>query len=322
MEAEDKRNEVVVSGPRQSQYFLIGLVIVVLAYLKREVWMGFGYQSQIVIYCFLAGQLLFFLALDIQCGLKKYVIENVKHIITLSWLVLCGVVLFLKFDEFVCLSLNEIGDLLAGMFAPLAMYWLIEAYRQQQKDLSYNRRSLDLQIKELQSSVKATQDIANTARDELRLSEDNHSIEKRAEDNELTPNFSINVEFIERLKDKSETYRLHIYSSKSRCPVLRVNKLNGDSEFSVVCIHHNKYKNDGENIIFIGGVDISVIPASIRMGNSKREFVFSESLFSIIFIDLRGCIRERVFAVALSECSSSKVHVFVKSERIVIDTNQ
>ena len=58
-------------------------------------------------------------------------------------------------------SLNELGDFLAGIFAPIAFLWLILGYAQQGKQLEQNtkaleqqERALQLQIDEMKEGVK------------------------------------------------------------------------------------------------------------------------------------------------------------------------
>jgi hypothetical protein len=58
-----------------------------------------------------------------------------------------------KFDDLVTLELNEIGDLAAGVFGPLAFLWLILGYLQQGKELRASTDALKLQAQELNNSV-------------------------------------------------------------------------------------------------------------------------------------------------------------------------
>ena len=65
--------------------------------------------------------------------------------ITLVWLIVIALFWFfgdLKSPE----SLNELGDALAGIFAPVAFLWLVLGYRQQ-------GIALDAQIKEFKELV-------------------------------------------------------------------------------------------------------------------------------------------------------------------------
>lgn len=59
-----------------------------------------------------------------------------------------------KFDDLIKLDLNEIGDLAAGVFGPMAFLWLILGYLQQGKELKASTEALKLQAKELNNSVK------------------------------------------------------------------------------------------------------------------------------------------------------------------------
>lgn len=86
--------------------------------------------------------------------------------ITVMWLVVIYFVWFfcgLKSPE----SINELGDALAGIFAPIAFFWLILGYVQQGKQLDQNtkaleqqERALQLQIDEMKESVKQQKEIA------------------------------------------------------------------------------------------------------------------------------------------------------------------
>lgn len=64
-------------------------------------------------------------------------------------------------------ELNSLGDFLAGVFAPVAFFWLILGYIQQGKQLDQNtkaleqqERALQLQIDEMKESVKQQKEIA------------------------------------------------------------------------------------------------------------------------------------------------------------------
>ncbi|MHC3125753.1 hypothetical protein NL42_19155, partial [Acinetobacter sp. GN11] len=52
------------------------------------------------------------------------------------------------------MPLNEVGDFLAGVFAPVAFFYLYLGYIQQGTELKQNTRALNLQAKELQNSVE------------------------------------------------------------------------------------------------------------------------------------------------------------------------
>ena len=51
-------------------------------------------------------------------------------------------------------SYNELGDFLAGIFSPVAFFWLVIGYLMQHEELQLNRKSLNQQMKEFSKSVK------------------------------------------------------------------------------------------------------------------------------------------------------------------------
>lgn len=75
------------------------------------------------------------------------------------------------------LKLNEKGDLLAGIFSPLAFLWLVYGYLQQGQELKLNTQALTIQaeelaisntslkkqVEEMEKSVKAQQDMFELA---------------------------------------------------------------------------------------------------------------------------------------------------------------
>jgi hypothetical protein len=87
--------------------------------------------------------------------------------ITVIWLGVIGLTWFfgsLESPE----SLNELGDFLAGIFAPIAFFWLILGYIQQGKQLDQNTKALEqqekalqLQINEMKESVQQQKEIAS-----------------------------------------------------------------------------------------------------------------------------------------------------------------
>ncbi|AZE53432.1 hypothetical protein C4K03_1261 [Pseudomonas synxantha] len=65
-----------------------------------------------------------------------------------------------KFEELLCLKLNEIGDFLAGSFGPPAFLWLVLGYIQQGRELRLSSDALNLQAAELKHAVEQQTKIA------------------------------------------------------------------------------------------------------------------------------------------------------------------
>lgn len=71
-------------------------------------------------------------------------------------------------------SLNELGDFLAGIFAPIAFLWLILGYVQQGKQLEQNtkaleqqERALQLQIDEMRQGIEQQKIVTNIQKEQL-----------------------------------------------------------------------------------------------------------------------------------------------------------
>uniref|UniRef100_UPI003879CCF4 hypothetical protein n=1 Tax=Acinetobacter lwoffii TaxID=28090 RepID=UPI003879CCF4 len=74
-------------------------------------------------------------------------------------------------------SLNELGDFLAGIVAPIAFLWLILGYVQQGKQLEQNTKALEqqekalqLQIDEMRESVKQPDEFSFFTRTTAKIS--------------------------------------------------------------------------------------------------------------------------------------------------------
>ena len=81
--------------------------------------------------------------------------EKVGLIITTLWSVMVGCILYMKWDQVTSMPLNEWGDFLAGVTAPMAFLWLIIGYMLQRKELNLNTKALQDQQNELSKQVDA-----------------------------------------------------------------------------------------------------------------------------------------------------------------------
>lgn len=69
-------------------------------------------------------------------------------VLSTIWLLVMFVLINWKFESVGAMDLNEIGDFLAGVTAPLALLWLVIGYFQQGKEISQNTKALKLQVEE------------------------------------------------------------------------------------------------------------------------------------------------------------------------------
>ncbi|TXI51532.1 MAG: hypothetical protein E6Q50_00105 [Lysobacter sp.] len=99
--------------------------------------------------------------------------------ITVVYLGILGFIFDGRLTEILLMPPNEIGDLLAGMFGPLAILWLILGFFQQGIELRQNTRALLLQeeslraqLEELKSSVAHQNEIAIATSAQARAMQD------------------------------------------------------------------------------------------------------------------------------------------------------
>jgi hypothetical protein len=64
---------------------------------------------------------------------------------------------------------NAVGDLLAGVFAPLAFLWLVLGYFQQGEELRASVRALEIQGEELQKSVEQQRALVQISREQFEV---------------------------------------------------------------------------------------------------------------------------------------------------------
>ena len=103
--------------------------------------------------------------------------SNFPEIISFAWLMLWLLVIpglfFWLNDKNISyikdIPLNNIGDYLAGVAAPIAFLWLVLGYKQQGKELSINNDMLRLQHEELLNSVVAQNSQALSMKQQIDL---------------------------------------------------------------------------------------------------------------------------------------------------------
>ena len=74
-----------------------------------------------------------------------------------------------NWTTFLGLRPNEVGDFLAGVFGPLAFFWLVFGYYQQGEELKHSVEALKLQAEELRNSVEQQKDLVELSQETLNL---------------------------------------------------------------------------------------------------------------------------------------------------------
>lgn len=108
---------------------------------------------------------------------------------TVLWLV-AGIAWFSAHPEsFAGLKANQIGDFLAGFFAPLAFLWIVVAYLQQGDELRQNTEALRLQEEELAAHVEEARRQSEFMERRLELERDAREREAEKAKSAIQPKF-------------------------------------------------------------------------------------------------------------------------------------
>lgn len=106
--------------------------------------------------------------------------KHLHHIgmaLTALWLVLLWVYCMFNWPSIRSLEPNEVGDALAGGFAPLAFFWLVLGFLQQGAELRNSGHALWLQGEELRNSVEQQRQLVEVTREQLSFESDRLSAE-------------------------------------------------------------------------------------------------------------------------------------------------
>lgn len=92
------------------------------------------------------------------------VFKDIWIMATAAWVICWGfVIIYSDLPK----ELNQWGDFMAGVFAPLAFFWLLRGYRQQSKELRLSRQALLMQAEELRNSVQQQKALVELSREEF-----------------------------------------------------------------------------------------------------------------------------------------------------------
>lgn len=87
------------------------------------------------------------------------------------------------------MPLNELGDFLAGVFGPLAIFWLILGFLQQGKELQQSTRALELQAHELNNSVQQQRELVAVSREQMKAELESLRFERQRQLDMAKPHF-------------------------------------------------------------------------------------------------------------------------------------
>ena len=93
--------------------------------------------------------------------------------------------------EFINLPLNELGDFLAGVFGPLAIFWVVLGYYQQGKELKVSSQALLAQCIELANSAEQQRLALEISKSQMVLAQEKHQVEMLELEESIRPRVSL-----------------------------------------------------------------------------------------------------------------------------------
>ncbi|MDC5381725.1 hypothetical protein OHW73_01135 [Acinetobacter baumannii] len=154
------------------------------------------------------------------------------------------------------MPLNEVGDFLAGVFAPVAFFYLYLGYIQQGTELKQNTHALKLQAQELQNSVEQQRELVLATKEEIDLNKNEIEHQRRIQHIQAQPFFHFKDSFID-FNEKIKCYFLMftLYNSRATCRELQIVVL-------------DKSYNDPSKIVLL-------YPRyDLLLGHSEKDYVF------------------------------------------------
>lgn len=119
-------------------------------------------------------------------------------------------------------ELNNLGDFLAGAFSPLAFFWLVYGYFQQQEELSLNTEALKLQAnelanqsRELGNQVEQHKELVEVTRQQLKHERRKFEHQIRRERQAVAPYLTIDVSRM-TAGDGEDVITLHLHNEGQR----------------------------------------------------------------------------------------------------------
>ena len=156
--------------------------------------------------------------------MNKIFSEKYVSTISILWIVFIGILTFIKYKNLIGLGLNEIGDFLAGSFAPLGFFWLVAGFYQQGKGLEQNSEALNLQANELQASTDALQ---------LQVQEMRASVEQQKEISSFHK-----LELQERLYKARAKFEISNLRVEDRKPIGSIKTLGGGGKTPLLSLQN------------------------------------------------------------------------------------
>lgn len=211
-------------------------------------------------------------------------------IISIFYLYLTGNFI-INLDEFNSLKLNEKGDVLAGIFSPLAFLWLVYGYLQQGHGLKQNTESLRLQAIELKNSVDEQKKL-------IKIHEEDQKVRfEQAKPILVFDNLHFNPEESQMIQDPftSEPF----YEPKQQDVCFHLKNLGAPIK-NVHCFRNGNLINN-INLLEKNSKEFTVIFLTTEEEQALLENSHLEIQFSLKYTDMLGLEHTQLYSIRLND---------------------
>jgi len=141
-------------------------------------------------------------------------------------------------------SLNELGDFLAGAFGPLAIFWIVLGFFQQGRELKNSVATLELQAKELANSVTQQKELVSVTRETLAHERELLSFKESQRKRTIQPTMQISFQNTGSAGADRNIHRLKIFNTGESASNFRARLTYKQAIICSVSTVH--FKNGGE----------------------------------------------------------------------------
>jgi hypothetical protein len=153
------------------------------------------------------------------------------------------------------LELNEVGDFLAGLFGPLAIFWIVLGFFQQGKELKNSVETLKLQARELAASVEQQKELVQVTREQLAHERDVLGLQQTERKQLAQPNFILQLRMIMISGPDTGKYRCKLVNSGAQVSEVKLQVyLNDDVVLEKNWAYFEKGREDDTLDLFSGNL--------------------------------------------------------------------
>lgn len=202
-------------------------------------------------------------------------------VLSVVYLVIMATYSVVEWQDLLKLDGNEFGDLLAGVFSPLAFLWLVLGFFQQGQELRASVQALELQGRELQHSVEQQRQLVEVTREQLNFQSQALTHEQFELDRASQPRLELTCGGNSGVSDSGArryAFRLDNFGR----PATNVRVVEGDGKLT----YRATLLDTGGNLNF---------KIELPMRGEARKFLL------VSYVDVRGLERSQSFHVSIND---------------------